>query len=81
MLALCDLVVCVDTSVAHLAAAMGRPAFVLVPFQPDWRWTADREFSPWYPQARLFRQQAPGDWASVLRHVSETLASRGSPAT
>lgn len=81
VLALCDFAVCVDTSVAHLAAATGRPTFVLVPFQPDWRWTADREFSPWYPRARLFRQQAPGDWSGVLRRLSETLASPGSPAT
>ena len=81
VLALCDLTVCVDTSVAHLAAAMGRPVFVLIPYQPDWRWTADREFSPWYPQARLFRQPIPGDWNSVLKRVSEELASRGSTVT
>lgn len=81
VLALCDGVVCVDTSVAHLAAATGRATFVLLPFQPDWRWTLDREFSPWYPAARLFRQPAPGDWGGVLRVVSETLASRGSPVT
>src|SRR5436190_14867686 len=56
VLALVDLVVCVDTSVAHLAAAMGRPVFVLVPFQPDWRWLREGDRSPWYPAAELFRQ-------------------------
>ena len=81
VLSLCDLTVCVDTSVAHLSAAIGRPTFVLVPFQPDWRWTLDREFSPWYPQARLFRQHAPGDWAGALKRVSEALASLRSRAT
>jgi tetratricopeptide (TPR) repeat protein len=81
VLTLCDLTICVDTSVAHLAAAMARPTFVLIPFQPDWRWTVDREFSPWYPQARLYRQQVPGDWRGVLERVSESLASLASPAT
>jgi tetratricopeptide (TPR) repeat protein len=81
VLALCDLAICVDTSVAHLAGAMARPTFVLIPFQPDWRWTANREFSPWYPQARLYRQQVPGDWRGVLERVSESLASLASPAT
>ena len=81
VLALCDLTISVDTSVAHLAGAMARPAYVLVPFQPDWRWTADRERSPWYPEITLFRQPAPGDWNSVLKRVSEALASQRSPAT
>jgi tetratricopeptide (TPR) repeat protein len=81
VLALCDLTISVDTAVAHLAAAMGRQTYVLVPFQPDWRWPADRENSPWYPQARLFRQPAPGDWGSVLARVREALASQRSPVT
>ena len=74
VLALADLVICVDTSVAHVAGALGRPAYVLLPFQPDWRWTLDRETSPWYPQMRLFRQPAIGDWASVIARVRNELA-------
>jgi hypothetical protein len=74
VLSLCELVICVDTSVAHVAGALGRPTFVLLPFQPDWRWTLDRETSPWYPATRLFRQPAPGDWSTVIARVREELA-------
>ena len=81
VLELCDLAICVDTAVAHLAAAMGRPTFILVPFQADWRWTVTGAHSPWYPRARLFRQPVPGDWTSVLKRVSEELASQRSPVT
>jgi hypothetical protein len=64
----------VDTSVAHVAGALGRPVWMLLPFQPDWRWTIDGETSPWYPGMQLFRQSAPGDWTNVIAKVSEQLA-------
>jgi hypothetical protein len=81
ILSLCDLTVSVDTSVAHLSAALGRPTRLLIPFQPDWRWTLDGTRSPWYPHVELFRQPAPGDWASALARLRETLASPRSPVT
>lgn len=64
-----DLVVAVDTAVAHLAAAMGKPTFVLLPFNSDWRWLLDREDSPWYPSARLFRQKTGEPWQDVIARV------------
>jgi hypothetical protein len=75
VLALTDLVVCVDTSVAHVAGALGRPTMVLLPFQPDWRWTLDRERSPWYPALRLVRQDKPGDWSGAIARLGEQLAA------
>jgi hypothetical protein len=73
VLALSDLVLTVDTAVAHLASALGRPTWILLPFWPDWRWTLDRDASPWYPDARLFRQGADGDWAPVIERVKAEL--------
>lgn len=71
-----DLVLCVDTSVAHLAGALGRPVWVLVPFAPDWRWMLDRSDTPWYRSMTLFRQDASQAWEPVLRRVGGLLAQR-----
>jgi len=68
-----DLVISVDTAVVHLAGALGRTVWTLLPFSPDWRWLLDREDTPWYPTMRLFRQPSPGDWASVINKVIHEL--------
>ena len=69
-----DLVICVDTSVAHLAGAIGKPAWVLLPFAADWRWLLEREDSPWYPSLRLFRQCNIGNWEEVVARVRDALS-------
>ena len=68
-----DLVISVDTSVAHLAGALGKPVWILLQYAADWRWLLDRHDNPWYPSARLFRQPKPGDWESVMPRVRDTL--------
>jgi len=68
-----DLVISVCTSMAHLSGALGRPTWVLLPFNPDWRWLLDRGDSPWYPTAKLYRQQASGDWKGVFARVAADL--------
>ncbi|GAA5170059.1 tetratricopeptide repeat protein [Viridibacterium curvum] len=69
-----DLVISVCTSMAHLAGALGRPLWVLLQSASDWRWLRDRDDSPWYPSARLFRQQRSGEWAPVIQRVADSLA-------
>jgi len=68
-----DLVISIDTAVAHLAGALGKPVWILLPFHPDFRWLRDREDSPWYPTARLFRQTQDGEWRSVIDRVFQEL--------
>ncbi|MGD8883604.1 MAG: tetratricopeptide repeat protein, partial [Desulfobacterales bacterium] len=68
-----DLVISVDTAVAHLAGAMGKPVWVLLPFIPDWRWMLDQNDTPWYPSMRLFRQKMKGDWNNVFKQVAKEL--------
>ena len=79
--ALMDMVISVDTSVAHLAGALGKAVWVLLPLCPDWRWLIDRDDSPWYPTARLFRQPRIGDWDSVVERLRQDLAAFASAAT
>ena len=76
-----DLVVCVDTSVAHLAGALGVPVWVMVPFAPDWRWMLDREDSPWYPTMRLFRQDRPGSWDNAILRLEHAMRERAAHST
>jgi tetratricopeptide (TPR) repeat protein len=76
-----DLVITVDTAVAHLAGALGRPVWLLVQYSPDFRWLLDREDSPWYPTLRIFRQNQLRDWSSVVGRVAEALKSSVRVAT
>jgi ADP-heptose:LPS heptosyltransferase len=68
-----DLVISCDTSIVHLAGALGKPVWVLLAFNPDWRWLLDRSDSPWYPTARLFRQTTGGKWSTVIDDVCAEL--------
>lgn len=68
-----DLIITVDTSMGHLAGAMGKPVWIMIPKAADWRWLLDRETTPWYPSARLFRQPKPGDWTDVIGRVRGAL--------
>ncbi len=68
-----DLIICVDTSIAHLAGALGKPVWILLPFIADWRWIINRTDTPWYPKTRLFRQSQPGQWQNVIEQVSGRL--------
>jgi tetratricopeptide (TPR) repeat protein len=74
---LMDLVISVDTSVAHLGGALGKPVWILLPFSPDWRWLLKRDDSPWYPSAKLYRQHRMRDWSNVIRQVGVDLKRIG----
>jgi hypothetical protein len=71
-----DLVISVDTSVAHLSAALGKPTWILLPYSPDCRWLLSRADSPWYPSVKLYRQERVGDWRGVLTRVAADLKDR-----
>jgi Flp pilus assembly protein TadD len=71
-----DLVISVDSAPVHLAGALGRPVWAMLPFSPDWRWLLERTDSPWYPSVCLFRQWRPGDWAGVVEKLTEALRAR-----
>ncbi len=68
-----DIVISVDTSIAHLSASMGKPTWVLLPFVPDWRWLLDRNDSPWYKSIKLFRQKKRGSWDEVFKELKKNL--------
>jgi tetratricopeptide (TPR) repeat protein len=73
VVSLLDIVVSIDTSIAHLAGALGKPVLIMLPYSPDFRWMLDRDDSPWYPTARLFRQPRRGDWDSVIERVRQEI--------
>ena len=79
VIATLDLVIAVDSAVAHLAGALGAPVWVLLAYAPDWRWLLGREDSPWYASATLFRQATPGDWDGVIARVRTALGRFGVP--
>ena len=68
-----DIVISVDTSIAHLSAALGRKTWILLAHTADWRWMRDRSDTPWYPSVRLYRQRVPGDWQEVFARVAADL--------
>ncbi|NDY72749.1 hypothetical protein DO021_00645 [Desulfobacter hydrogenophilus] len=76
-----DLIISVDTSVVHLAGALEKPVWTLLPFASDFRWLLDRDDSPWYPSMRLFRQTSPKEWGPVLDRVALALAQRVASAS
>ena len=76
----CDLILTIDNTTAHMAGALHKKTFVMLPYVPDWRWMLDREDSPWYPSLRLFRQTTDGDWSPVLRAVNTALLEAAWPA-
>ncbi|MCS6764291.1 MAG: glycosyltransferase family 9 protein [Candidatus Protistobacter heckmanni] len=71
-----DLVVSVDTAVAHLAGALGRPLYIMLPFMPDWRWRLDKEHTPWYPDATLFRHGEALQWEEPIARIAQGIRSR-----
>ena len=73
MIAALDLVVTVDTAVAHLAGSLGKPVWLLVAYASDWRWMLHREDTPWYPSMKIFRQKSPGEWGDVIDRVASEL--------
>ncbi len=75
LIAQMDLVVAVDTAVAHLAGALAKPVWMMIACAPDWRWMLHRDGTPWYPTMRLFRQPRPGDWHSVIAYAAAELAA------
>ena len=72
-ISLMDIVISVDTSVAHISGALAHPTWVMLPFAPDWRWMLNRGDSPWYPSMRLFRQSSAGNWGTVVEKIKREL--------
>ena len=68
-----DLVISIDTSIAHLSGAINMPTWILLSYSPDWRWLVDRNDSPWYPSVKIFRQNKQGDWSKVILSVKKEL--------
>ncbi len=81
LVAALDLVITTDTCIAHLAGAMNKPVWILLPHLSDWRWMQEMETTPWYPSARLFRQRVPGDWPEVLERVTAAFGADLAPGT